>query len=284
MVTALLVTLPTGCSGSGPPAPAPASPTAGVSPGTSQTGAPPSGSSATGRRTAARPVPRPPARACYRLGYDEAVAPTVDRRPVPCSRPHTSVTFLVGELDSVVRGHLVAIDSDRVQAQVASVCPRRLVGFLGGTREQRRLSMLRAVWFTPTVEESDHGANWFRCDVIAVAATGELAPLRGRVAGVLGTEAGRDRYGMCGTAEPGTDGFRRVICSAGHSWRAVSTVDLPGGGYPGERVVRAAGEDQCTAAGRAAAADPLDFRWGYEWPTREQWESGQTYGICWAPA
>ena len=144
--------------------------------------------------------------------------------------------------------------------------------------------MLRAVWFTPTVEESDAGANWFRCDVIAVAADGELAPLTGRLAGVLGTDAGRERYAMCGTAEPGTAGFERVICSADHTWRAIATVPFAAGTYPGDERVRTAGEAPCQDAGRAVADDPLSYRWGYERPTREQWDAGQTYGICWAPA
>ena len=34
-----------------------------------------------------------------------------------------------------------------------------LASFLGGTVDDLRLSMLRAVWFTPTVEESDAGAD-----------------------------------------------------------------------------------------------------------------------------
>ena len=34
---------------------------------------------------------------------------------------------------------------------------------------------------------------------------------------------------------------------------------------------------------RAVAPDPLDFRWGYEWPTLEQWRAGKRYGVCWAP-
>jgi len=32
------------------------------------------------------------------------------------------------------------------------------------------------------------------------------------------------------------------------------------------------------------ADDPLNYRWGYEWPTEQQWQAGQHYGICWAPA
>lgn len=243
----------------------------------------PSSSSAPARPVIADPPPAPRVRACYALSYDEAVAPTSEREPVPCRRPHTSLTFAVGTLDAVVDGHLLAVDSDRVQEQVASTCPDRLAGFVGGTVEQRRLSMLRAVWFTPTVEASDLGADWYRCDVIAVAAQEELARLTGPLAGVLTTEAGRDRYGMCGTAEPGTDGFQRVVCARQHSWRALRTVEFRAREYPGEARVRAAGESPCEDAGRAAADDALNFSWGYEWPTAEQWDAGQTYGICWAP-
>jgi hypothetical protein len=234
--------------------------------------------------TPARAVPLPPARACYRLGYDEAVAPTTDRGPSTCRRAHTSFTFAVGRLETVADGHLLAIDSRRVQAQVATTCQRRFAAFVGGTLEARRLSMLRTVWFTPTVEESDEGADWFRCDVIAVGADELLAPLTGRLAGILATPGGRDRYAMCGTAEPGTGGFERVVCSSEDAaWTALRTVPLAGEEYPGERRASAAGEAPCEAAGRAVADDSLSFRWSYEYPTEEQWEDGQTYGICWAP-
>ena len=53
--------------------------------------------------------------------------------------------------------------------------------------------MLRAVWFTPTVAQSDRGADWFRCDVIAVAGTEKLAPLTGRSAVCWHRREGRDR-------------------------------------------------------------------------------------------
>ncbi len=267
----------------------PEGPGAAVPDGTTSRSGSPTATSSPDRTGAAsqpsrgEPVPRPPDDACYRLTYDDAVAPTVDQRPVPCRDRHSSETFLVGTLDTVVDGHLLAVDSRRVQEQVAGTCPSRFAGFVGGTVEQRRLSMLRTVWFTPSLEASDRGADWFRCDVIAVADDEQLADLTGSVQGVLTTEAGRDRYGMCGTAEPGTDGFRRVICSAEHTWRAVRTVPFAQGRYPGEAQVRAAGETPCEEAGRAAAEDPLDFSWGYEWPTADQWDDGQTYGTCWVP-
>jgi hypothetical protein len=89
---------------------------------------------------------------------------------------------------------------------------------------------------------------------------------------------------MCGTAEPGTKGFQRVLCRERHSWRALRTVDLGKGSYPGASAAKAAGQKPCQQAGRGVAKDALDYKWGYEWPTAQQWAAGQTYGICWAPA
>ncbi|MEV7431054.1 septum formation family protein [Nocardioides sp. NPDC092400] len=244
----------------------------------------PSSSAATSAPPAsAAPLREPRDRACYRMAYAEAVAPTTAAPTVPCSEPHTSTTYAVGELDTVVGGHLLAVDSERVQQQVAAECPRRLGSFVGGDRTALRLSMLRSVWFTPTVEESDAGADWFRCDVVALAGPERLAPLTGRVAGVLDRPAAAQRWAMCGTAGPDARDFRRVLCSAPHAWRAVSVVDLGTGRYPGAGPARAAGQGPCEDAGRAAAADPLSFEWGYEWPTAEQWDAGMTFGRCWAP-
>lgn len=233
--------------------------------------------------TRATTPPTPHERACYALSYDQAVAPTTDARPVACTKAHTAVTYAVGTLDTVVGGHLLAVDSDRVQAQVASACPARFAEFVGGTIEDRRLSMLRPVWFTPTVEESDAGADWYRCDAVALAADGRLAPLTGAIAGVLDSEQGQDRFGMCGTDEPGTKDFERVVCSQDHSWRAIAIVPFAEGTYPGEQKVREAGQSPCQDAGASVASDSLDYEWGYEWPTAEQWRAGQTFGRCWAP-
>ncbi len=246
----------------------------------------PSSSSDSSTPPTAAPVPQPAVDACYELAFDEALAPTSGAAPVPCKGRHTAQTFDTGRLDAVVAGHLLAVDSRRVQRHVARSCPRAMAAYVGGTKEQRRLSMLRSVWFTPTVAQSDEGSDWYRCDVIAVAQTDRLAVLRGRMSGVLDRPKDRARYAMCATAPPGAEGFQRVVCSRAHTWRAVEVValsKLPGRDYPGVGRVRRAGAEPCEEAGRAAADDGLAFRWGYEWPTAEQWESGQTYGLCWVP-
>jgi len=265
---ALLLASLTACSGSDEPTSAPTTSTS-----TSPSPPPPT----------ATPVPAPHTKTCYDLSFDQAVAPTSSAGPVPCSKAHTAATYGVGSLDTLVGGHLLAVDSQRVQEQVAQACPAQFPPFVGGTLEDRRLSMLRPVWFTPTVEQSDAGASWYRCDVVALAADGQLAPLAPKMAGILDTPEGRDRFGMCGTAQPGTQAFRRVVCSQDHSWRAIAVVPFADGPYPGEAKARAAGQSPCQDAGEAVASDTLSYQWGYEWPTADQWKSGQTFGRCWAP-
>lgn len=258
----------TGCSGnpSTPPSDSPtASPTSAADP------------------TAPAVPPRPKNLACRQLSFDDALAPTDSARIVKCSKPHTGQTYAVGQLRTTWAGHLVAVDSQRVQQQVARTCPRKLAEFLGTTDDELRLTMLRAVWFTPSVDESDAGANWFRCDVVAVAGSTELATIRGSLEDRLGTEEGRTTFGMCGTAAPDDPSFTRVLCREPHSWRAIDVVEIDGKRYPGEAKARDAGQEPCEEAGNRVAEDPLDYQWGYEWPTKEQWNAGQTYGRCWAP-
>ncbi len=231
------------------------------------------------------PPPAPPGEGCYRLPFADLAEPTNGRRPVGCDVRHDAQTFHVGTLDLVVDGHALAVDADRVVGGLDETCERRLARYLGGTAEDRRLTRLRAVWFAPTLKQADRGARWYRCDVVALAGDDRLhrLPPPRELRGVLDRPAG-STYGLCGTTAPGEPDFRRVICARPHAWRAVSTIDLPRGrAYPGVSVVRAAGSDRCRDLVRDLVDDPLSFRFGWEWPTREQWRAGQRHGYCWAP-
>jgi hypothetical protein len=271
LAAALLLLAATGCTGGG-----------------DEPAAAPSTSAAPTPTPTAAPPPEPPAvDTCYRLNYDDAVAPSNAEAAVPCQKPHTSQTYAVGRLDLVSGGHLLAVDSDAAKAQVAKRCPRQLAAYVGATPEQLRLSQLQAIWFTPTVEEGDDGAAWYRCDLVAATGDGRLAKIGEPLAGAFAKADVRAAYSRCGTAQPGSAGFTPVLCREEHTWKAISVVDLSdrGRAYPGEKAVRQAGEqdDVCADAARDVAADALDFEWGYEWPTAEQWAAGQTYGRCWAP-
>jgi len=102
---------------------------------------------------------------------------------------------------------------------------------------------------------------------------------------VLDRAGALSAYGLCGTAAPGAAGFSRVICARKHSWRALDTIALRGGKrYPGTAAVRRAGDSACKDRARASASDALKFQYGWEWPTRDQWNGGQHYGYCWVPS
>ncbi|HET7388777.1 MAG TPA: septum formation family protein [Nocardioidaceae bacterium] len=231
-------------------------------------------------------VPPPPKKhGCYRLTLHQLARTSDSSAPVSCDTRHDVQTIFVGRLHDVVDGHAVSVDSDTVRRQLETTCPRKLADFVGGTRSQRRLSRFHVVWFRPTLAQSDRGADWFRCDMVAFATGDTLFPLpaRAELHGVLDTRAGRSKYGLCGTAAPGAKDFRRVVCAHRHSWRAIATIDIPGRQYPGEAAVRNAGDSQCKQLVQSRLGFTLKFTYGWEWPTHDQWQRGQHYGFCWAP-
>jgi hypothetical protein len=259
-----------GCSGGGEPS----------TPSSPSTSAPPASPSPTSPTALVSPE-RPTEDGCHLLTYDEAIAPVVAGTDVPCRQRHTSQTYKVGRLDLVDDGHLLAVDSPDVQAGVARTCTSLLGGHVGGSAQDRRLSMVQAVWFTPSVADAAAGADWFRCDVVALAGPEDLLPLPRSSRGLVGSS---DRFAMCSTAEPGTKAFRRVPCGVGdHAWRAISTVDLPGSAYPTAARSAERMESACRSAARSRADDPLDLTWSEERPTPAQWDAGQRYGVCWVP-
>jgi len=241
---------------------------------------PPSGS-ATPSSAAPQPRPDPPpaAHGCYRLAYEQALAPTMGGRQVLCTEPHSAVTYYVGHYPKGL-----PVDGPRVHALQKRVCPRRFAAYVGGTTDTRRISLLRPVWFTATLDQAELGAHWFQCVAIALRGDQQLARLDAPVKGALDRDAGRSHYGLCATDQPGTSDFEQRLCSLPHSWRALRSVGFPAGRYPGVDRVKGAGQTPCQDAARAVADDPLNYQWSYTWPTREQWRSGQIWGVCWAPA
>jgi hypothetical protein len=214
----------------------------------------------------------------------QAVASTSQYATTRCNRAHTTETYHVGQLDTFVGGHLLAVDSDHVAAQVAASCRSRLPHFLKSSADRARLSMVQAVWFTPTVQQSDRGANWFRCDAVTVADSNSLLTSKTSLKGALAHSGRRSALAMCGTAAPSASNFRRVLCSAAHTWRAIAVVPVHGRRYPGVKAAKSAGQTRCQDAASAAAKNPLSFKWSYEWPTAQDWSLDQHYGICWTKA
>lgn len=269
LVTALVLT---GCSGT-PPEPA-ASP------------APAESASATPTPTETPtvppdPGPTPKVGQCHALSFRQAVAVVGRTEPVACPRKHTAQTYFVGRLRlETPAGNTRRVDSDAAQRRARETCTSRLPRHLGVGPIELRLKMAQAVWFTPSPKHAEAGADWFRCDVVAVAAPRQLLTLPRQTKG-WGQAA---VIAMCATAAPGTKAFRRVGCGAPHAWLAVATVDLAGKTLPSPAVITERMESTCREAARSRADDPLDFAWSQESPTKEQWKAGRRYGICWVPA
>ncbi len=227
------------------------------------------------------PAPAPAKGSCYRLSYTEAIAPTTVSAPVPCRSKHTSVTFKVGTFTPFVEGHAVAVDSTAVQQHIAKACHAALPAWVGGEASDLRLSQVRTVWFSPSLSDSELGATWFRCDLVAVKAPQTLANLpRGKSRGLL--NAGVANYASCATGEPGGAGTTVVMCSQPHTWVAASTYDFDKATrYLGKQAAQAASQ-ACKTIAADRASDPLDYRYSFQWPSQAAWETGQRYGICWS--
>lgn len=227
--------------------------------------------------------PAPVVGACHDLAFEAAAQPTDETLPVPCKGKHTTVTIHVGQLDPVVDGHLLTVDSAKVQRQPAAACPGRLAAYVGGDEDARRLSRFEVVWFSPTVEESDLGANAFRCDVLAIRGSSQLASLPANLKGVLDRPEDLDRFGICGNAAPSAKNFARVICAQPHTWRAIEPFDIDPKAKYLDKGVTAAGDSFCRDEASDRADGALKFTWSFEWPTEQQWKAGQRYGFCWVP-
>ncbi|MCW2754065.1 MAG: hypothetical protein JWQ32_1476 [Marmoricola sp.] len=234
--------------------------------------------------TAAAPPAAPRAGACYDLDVSAALRPTTAAPAVDCARRHTAVTVSVGTIDPLLDGHLVAIDSTRIQEQIARTCRQRVASYIGGSVETQRLSRLQAIWFSPSLAEADRGALWFRCDLVISASSSQFAPLPARTRGLLSRPGALNRYGTCGTTAPATSGFMLVTCSSPHRWRAQATIALPANArYLAPKVSQLASA-RCRAVEARVAPNALHLQWTFAWPTTAQWTEGQRYGLCWTPS
>ena len=163
-------------------------------------------------------------------------------------------------------------------------CDRRFARHVGGGRNVRVLSRLQPVWFVPTPAELSRGARWYRCDVIGFAGADELARLPDGTAGVLEQPDSLETYGLCSTATPNLPGDYQVMCGRRHAWQAFAVIRLRGaeGQWPSRKRLAAA-RRECKTRARAHQGYPLEWTYGWQPPTREQWHEGRHWGYCWVP-
>ena len=234
--------------------------------------------------SSAPPAPAAPkVDSCHRLSFDEAAEPVDSSAPVPCRGAHTSVTTKVGRLAPLADGHLLAVDSRTVQAKIAKACPPTLGPYVGGDQTTQRLSRLKIVWFSPTVEQADAGANWFRCDVVGIRSDDQLLALPPTMKRRARRPRGPRPLRHLRDDRPPARGFQPVACSVQHTWRAVDVVDLPSNARYLDKAASATAEASCKDTASERAGGALTFEYSFVWPTRVEWAAGQRYGYCWVP-
>jgi hypothetical protein len=233
-----------------------------------------------------KPTPPPPAPivgACRTLTFAAAAAPSDSTATVPCTAKHTAVTVAVGTLVSKARLKTLDINSASVQQTLAVNCPKAVQAYAGGRGRIFDLSQIQALPFVPTPAQIAKGANWYRCDLVVLAAPNTLAVVTGTLRNVLAAARALDRWGTCGTAAPSVRTFKRVLCSQRHTWRAVALINIPKSSrYLAKRTSQAASL-ACRKVAAKEARGASKYTWSFEWPNQQQWQAGQRFGLCWLP-
>ncbi len=246
-------------------------------------------SAAAGPRSAAespaRSAPPPPrVGECRILGYAEISLFSDTTRTTPCAKKHTAYTFAVKKLPADIAFTGVAIENDAVQNFAGESCRTAFARFIGGDAAERALSRLTVTYFVPNQRHFDLGARWVRCDAVALQSANVLADLpRQKLRGILNDHGALDRFGVCSTTEPGSAGFKLVMCSQDHAYRALAALRLGGSHapYPGEQVTRVDGRQRCKHVVDDVLGPGGGYTFGWTYPSPSDWQSGQRFGYCW---
>jgi len=222
----------------------------------------------------------PAADACRALTEAQLTKATDDTEPIPCTRRHTAQTYLVGHLPgSAGTGY-------RSQAVAKYVFTACRAAFLRELDIDDALALrvdLSWAWFGPSRQGWEHGARWFRCDVVGGAdGARRLRPipanLRTLFHGLPPNAWLRCRSGADFTTATA------VPCSQAHTWRAVSAIKIggPDQPYPGDRFSEVRARDYCADAVIAWLDYPPTYAYGYTTFHQAEWEAGNRRALCWA--
>jgi hypothetical protein len=232
---------------------------------------------------AGSPQEKPPELgACRMLTPDDIVQPYNTDTPVDCSEDHTAETFAVGTFPATVAGH-GDIHDPALGGYVYRTCNKKFRAFLGGDESQVLRSTLTWAWFRPSPVAWDHGARWYRCDVIGGGEQSkEFLNLPETAKGILAGPPD-DRWVVCADG-PTVSGSVKIPCSQPHTWRAVTTIKLgqPGDTYPGDRVVQSRTRSYCSDSVGAWLNYPVNYQFGFTWFHQAEWQAGNRRSICWA--
>ncbi|MGH3372112.1 MAG: septum formation family protein [Nocardioidaceae bacterium] len=226
-------------------------------------------------------VQPPEVGACRVLVPEDIGQPDNSSEVVPCTEEHTAETFAVGSFPGGLTEE--PYDSPALGRYVYRTCTTSFQTFLGGDESMVMRSMLTWAWFRPSEAAWEHGARWYRCDVVSGGEDSEaLRPLPDTAKALL---RGRpdDDWMTCAYGESVADS-EKVPCSQRHTWRAVTTIQVGRAEdpYPGDRLVEVQTRDFCSDSVGAWLNYPVDYEFGYTYFREAEWKAGNRRSICWA--
>ncbi|GAA5143003.1 hypothetical protein GCM10023340_07470 [Nocardioides marinquilinus] len=234
--------------------------------GTLLAGLPAASTQAAAPSSAARVDDVPEVGDCHRLSYFESLKPTDTDRPVPCTGPHTSRTFLV----ATVPARVDLSDLDAVRREVGDRCIPVWREVVSPSIKRRLMSTYSLVWFVPTRGEIRRGARWLRCDLVLYGG-GSLAPLPPARTPQLGAAPHADAEARC--YESKRWDYEVTVCSRRHAYRAKGVYTMSGRAYPDAARLQRVAARRCP---RIAGTQ----QWTVFNPSPDDWRDGFKYFVC----
>ena len=115
-------------------------------------------------QTAADRTSPPELGACYVLTPKDTDAPSNATATVPCTQPHTSETFAIGD---AARPRPARSTPPRPTGSwIYPTCERAFEKFIGVDESLAMRVKLSWAWFRPSQRGWDKGARWYRCDLV----------------------------------------------------------------------------------------------------------------------
>ena len=232
------------------------------------------------KQTAADKTVPPKLGACYRLTPKDTSERSNASAPVPCSTPHTSETFAIGELPASTGKDYGAPAHGK---WVFPVCEKAFERFLSVDESRALRVQLSWSWFRPSQRGWDKGARWYRCDLVGGRADAtSFADLPTTGKGLFRAKP-PEQWLTCAQG-PTVLRSKKVACTEKHDWRAVGSIKLgkPEDPYPGDRLVQVKSRDYCSDAVGAWLNYPVDYEFGYTWFHEAEWQAGNRLSVCWA--
>jgi hypothetical protein len=232
------------------------------------------------------PTPEPPPEngACRQVSVKGLRTIVNDDPTVSCKSKHTTVTFAVEEVPESASQDALSAADERVENAADRICQKQFIQYAGGTRADRRLSMLTPTYFLPSSEQWNIGARWVRCDVYGYTTPSTLADLPPNLKNALERPRIAEDFNRCSPVSPSAPQFRHVACSEPHDWRAVSiqTVGKPNEQYPGRNTIQDRAQRLCEKPVRDYLGTQAAFSYGFEVPQKNSWTEGDRVALCWA--